>query len=486
MREFEQVDKLSWRVKIGFGIGDIFGGGSMVIIGFFYLYFLTDILLIDPWLAGIAFLLSKGFDAITDPIMGYISDRTRSRWGRRRPYFLFGSGLIFLSFTMMWYPIGYASEFNRFIYILCSYLFFSLAYTIVMIPYSALSSELTTNYDERTKLTTVRMFFSSFSSLFCAVAPLEIVKLFSDQRTGYVIMAVAFGLLFAIPQLVVFFMTKERPDFQKEPETFNFSNQFIKPFKTPTFLTFLLMYLLTMAIMDIIMSIMMYYMTYYLGRESDANYVLGVLLVLQIVALPFFSALSARTSKKTSFTMGAIWWAVIMIGSFFLSPGQPVWVIYVFASLVGFGSGGMVIMIYAMMPDVPDVDELYSGKRREGIYSGLITFMRKMSSALGIFLVSQMITFAGFIKPVEQTINGAGVLVKQTQTPEFMMSLRMIFAIVPVAALILCIFLSWRYRLTPEVHSRLNAFLTTRRSGGAVDPLEEAALKGYLEKRKNL
>ncbi len=479
----EDNTKLSLKTKIGFGAGDIFGGGSMIIVGFFYLYFLTDILLIDPRLAGIIFLISKGWDAISDPIMGTISDRTRTRWGRRRPYFLIGSGLVFLSFTMMWYPVAFEAEMARFAYVLAAYLFFSTAYTIVMIPYFALPSELTTDYHERTALSTVRMFFSSASSLFCAVVPLEIVKLFPDQRSGYVVMAITFGLIFSLPLLSVFFFTRERPEFQTESEPFRFKKQFIEPFKTPTFVNFLLMYLFTMATMDIIMSIMMYFMTYYIGRESEANFVLGALLIMQMVALLIFSFMSGRIGKKNAYALAAVWWLMIMLFSFLLKPGQHPAFIYIFAGLVGLGSGGMAVMVYSMMPDVPDVDELYSGKRQEGVYSGLMTFCRKLSSALGIFLVSQVIAGAGFIKPIEKTVDGVVILIKQPQTEQFIHILRLFFAIIPVIALILCIGLAIRYRLTPSVHNRMNALLTARRNGDDYDKAELQSIKDFLENK---
>lgn len=173
-------EKLSWNNKLGFGIGDIFGGGAMVVIGFF---------------------VSKAWDAVSDPIMGVITDRTRSRFGRRRPYFLAGVILIFLAFFFMWYPVGFKSETGRFVYVMAAYVFYSTVYTLVMIPYNAMASELTLDYDERTSLTTLRIFFSSVSSLICAVVPFEIVKSVDNERTGFIIMAVAFGLFFGLPYI---------------------------------------------------------------------------------------------------------------------------------------------------------------------------------------------------------------------------------------------------------------------------------------------
>jgi oligogalacturonide transporter len=301
--------KLPLSTKIGFGVGDIFGGGAMMIIGFYYLYFLTDVVLLTPALAGTVILVSKAWDAVSGPVMGIISDRTRTRFGRRRPYFLAGIVLIFLSFFAMWYPVDFNKELHRFIYILVANIFFSTVLDLVMIPYNALVPELTQDYNERTSLTTYRIFFSGFSSLLCAVIPWEIVKAFKPHiNTGFIVMAVAFGLFFALPFIATFLVTKERPEFQREPEPFHFKRSFIEPFKTPTFVSVMFMYLCAFVAMDMVMSIIIYFMTYYVGRQDETDYVLGVLLVVQLAVIPLYYLFSKRTSKKTAFvTAVAIW-----------------------------------------------------------------------------------------------------------------------------------------------------------------------------------
>lgn len=488
MSEEEKIsregEKLSWNTKLGFGIGDIFGGGAMVIIGFYYLYFLTDVLLISPALAGIVFFVSKAWDAVSDPIMGVITDRTRSRFGRRRPYFLAGVILIFLAFFFMWFPVGFEKEMVRFVYVMAAYVFYSTVYTLVMIPYNAMAAELTLDYDERTSLTTLRIFFSSVSSLICAVVPFEIVKSVGDERTGFIIMAVAFGLFFGLPYIWTFLATRERPEFQQEPRPFDMKESFIKPFTLPTFVPAIFMYLFSMTTMDIIMSIMVYYMTYYIGRPDETNYVLGVLLIVQIIVLPIFNLISKKTGKRSAYALAAALWLGFMLVSLAVTPGATGWVIYVFAALVGMGSGGMIIMIYAILPDIPDVDELFSGQRREGIYSGLTTFLRKLSSAFGIFLVSNLIEFAGYRKPVQETVNGATQLVKQVQTDQFLTILRLVFAVLPVVFLLLCLFATSKYGLTRDLHQRMKKLLDARRAGKDYDRAEEEELKSMLKGKK--
>ncbi|MBN1531293.1 MAG: MFS transporter [Spirochaetes bacterium] len=477
-------EALSLRTKLGFGAGDIFGGGSLVIIGFFYLYFLTDVLLISPVLAGTVFLVSKVWDAVTDPFMGIISDRTRTRFGRRRPYFLAGVVLVFLSFTMMWFPVDFTQEMHRFAFVLAAYVFFATSYTIVMIPYFSLASELTTDYNERTSLTTFRMIFSMVSSLTCALIPMEIVKSFQGQRAGYLVMALVFGLVFSLPFLATFFATRERPEFQKEMAPFDLKRSFIEPFRTPTFVNALFMYLFALTAMDILMSIIMYYMTYYIGRASETNYVLGAMLVTQVLSIPLFALISRRIGKKKSYMIACVEWLAVIVMSLLLGPRNPHFAIYLFGVLVGVGSGGIYVMVYSIMPDVPDVDELYSGMRREGMFSGIMTFMRKFGSAVGIFIVSYLLAFTGYRKPVEETVEGVTRLVQQQQSDAFILSLRLILVVVPAVFILAGLFNALRYRLTPEIHDRLNVFLTARRKGLAYSAGEEEELKRLMIRRR--
>lgn len=457
-------EKLSLRTKIGFGLGDIYGGGAGVIVSFYYLYFLTDVIRINPALAGTAFLISKLYDAVTDPFEGLLTDRTRTRFGRRRPYLLAGIGLVFLSFVLMWYPAAFESETVRFAYVIATYLFFSTVISIVMTAYNALAAELTLDYHERTSLSSIRIFFSTFASILAAVLPLEIVKLAPDPRTGYLWMGLSFGLFFALPFLATFFATRERPEFQRPNPPIDLRAIFLRPFRVRTFVVVMFMYLLAFVAMDTVSSIVIYFMKYYLGRGGEANYVSGALLVAQVASLPFYVWWSRKTSKRTGYLTGALIWVATMLFSFAITPDAPGWAVYVFAVMVGVGTGGIVVMVYAMFPDIPDVDELASGQRREGTYSAITSFMRKLSSAFALFLVSNSLAVAGYRQPVEETVAGVTRVVEQAQTPEFLLALRMVFAVTPVVLVGLAVLVALRYPLSAALHARLNAVLAARRA----------------------
>ena len=460
--------------KIGYGLGDIYGGGAGIIISFYYLYFLTDIIHLRPALAGLVILISKGYDAITDPFEGLISDRTRTKLGRRRPYLLAGIPLVFISFFLLFYPVSLEQEYARLIFVICTYLFYSTIVSIVMLNYNALQSELTSDYNERTQLSSLRIFFSAFSSLICAVVPLEIVDMVADVRQGYILMGIIFGLFFALPFIATFFSTKERKEFQKEPGKFDLKSAFIEPFKVKTFVHTLFMYLFAFIAMDVVSSILIYFMTYYLGRGSEANFVAGALLIAQVVILPFYVWYSKKYSKRAGYMLAAGIWSGLMLTSFFLGPNNPGFVIYVFASLVGFGTGGVVVMIYAIFPDIPDVDELRSGERREGIFSAMIGFMRKLSSAITLFLVSQIIDWTGYIAPVEEIVNGVVTMVEQAQPQSFIIGLRAIFILIPILFLLAGLFFASKNKLTRDHYQTLQQLLEKKRRD---DPLTESEIE---------
>lgn len=477
-----QSEKLPrWR-KIGYGVGDIYGGGSLVVVNFFYLIFLTDVIRISPALAGTVILISKVYDSITDPFEGVLSDRTRTSIGRRRPYLLAGIPLIFLSFIALFYPYSNENELARFGLVIVSYLFFSTVVSIVMLNYNALQSEMTLDYDERTSLSSVRIFFSTIASILAALVPIEIIKQFDDVREGYIVMGIVFGAFFALPFIFTFFAARERIEFQKPPEEFNWRAAFIEPFKMKTFVYALLMYLFAFVATDTVSSIVVFFMKYYILRGDEANYVAGALLVFQVISLPFYIWLSKRTSKRTGFITGAIIWLGTMFFSFFVAPGQPFLVVYIFAAIVGLGTGGVIVMMYAIFPDIPDVDELVTGERREGIYASLVTLIRKMSSAVAIFFVGLSIDRAGYIVPIEEITDGATRLIEQPQSDGFITVLRVIFAILPIVLLLISIFFARRYPLTPELHGRLNKVLAIKRG----DDPETAEIAEETEVLKQL
>ena len=167
------MEKLGPGTKLAYGLGDFYGGASAGIIGLFFLYFMTNVVGIAPLWGGAIVLFGKVIDAVTDPLMGAISDHTRARWGRRVSWFLFGIVPVALSYLLLWL-IPPVAQGMQVLYYFIVYAFFSCAFTMVMVPYGALPQELTSDNNERSALVGYRMAFSVIGGLLAAVVPDEI------------------------------------------------------------------------------------------------------------------------------------------------------------------------------------------------------------------------------------------------------------------------------------------------------------------------
>ncbi|MFO7636488.1 MAG: MFS transporter [Clostridia bacterium] len=458
MKNLTSQKKLGKFEMMVFGAGDIFGGGAQLIVNFFYLIFLTDVVKLNPALAGTIVLISRIWDAVSDPMMGLITDNTRSKYGRRRPYILIGSFGIIAAFTMLWWPVGFSSQTATFIYILFAYLFYSTVSTIIMVPYSSMSSEVSMEYKERTVLNGTRLFFSQVSSLLCAVIPMQIVKAAPDVRTGYILLGLVFGIFFAIPLFSIFFVCRERAPMTGTKSKFSF-DIFLSPIKIRSFRILIVMYLLAFFSMDVISSIFAYYMKYFLQRPGELDFVLGTMLISQIVFLPIVVKAAVKVGKAQTFMAGAAVW---ILGAAFLGiygAEWPAWAIYVIAAVIGAGLSGCIVMAWTMYPDVTDVGELYFNERKSGSFSGIMTFARKSSSALGIFLVSLILEFSGYMKP--DTVDGVEVLYAQPDS--FIAALRFIVFVIPVVLLAVTILFARKYPLSKQMNDRLRDYLEFKR-----------------------
>lgn len=453
---------ITLREKLIFGSGDIFIGGSQVIMAFFYLRFLTDVVQISPALAGTVVLVSKIWDAISDPVMGVITDNTRTRWGRRKPWFILAFFGIISSFILLWYPVGFETEIKKFIYVLLTYVYFSTVSTVCLVPYSSMSSEISTDYSERNTINGMRLFFSQLSSLLAAVLPLAIVDRFDDPATGWLTMAVVFSIFYAIPWLMMFFFTHERVPLSDQKSKFELET-FLRPFQVLCFRKLILMYFLAYLSMDVTAAIFQYYMYYYLERKDETELVIGTLLIAQVVLIPLVVYLANRYGKATVFRYSILIW---LAGACLLAVYQSDWpdyMIYLIAALVGSGVVGCVVMPWSIFPDVTDVGELRFGYRIAGSFSGVLTFSRKFSGAIGIFTVGMILEFSGYLPPIQKMQDGRFTEILQQQPESVITALQLIVFVVPMVLLVPAWFAARTYPLDKQTHGRLRRYLEYQR-----------------------
>ena len=440
---------------LAFAVGDFFGGGSFNIINFLYPGFLALAVGLPAHLAGLVILIARVFDAVTDPVMGFISDRMLVRFGTRRGALLIAAPLIVLSLTLMFFPFQNPSVTVRFWAVLLSAIFFYAVQTSFMIPYFSLSSEMTADYTERARMMSLRLGFSIFASIICVAVPGIIINQF-DGNFGYIVMSISFGLVFMICTGITGLFAKEGIPPPKKAEPFELQN-FIRPFRVKPFRQYLGIFLCTQITMAVMSALFFFYIDFYFARdmtaagESNVVGLIGAALMfgMQIVALPVYLAMIKRVGKMAVYIIGAgIWIAGALVLPLLPANANPIQ-LYILAAVLGFGISGPGLIPHAIFPDVVDVGELQLGIRTAGSFSGIANMVNKFSQAIGLGIVMTGIGLAGF---VEQAIYpGAAPVVSQPITAQY--AIIWIMTLAPLVFMTIGILLCTRYRLNKERHA---------------------------------
>jgi len=446
---------------MAFAVGDIFGGGSFNIINFLYPGFLALAVGLSAQLAGVVILAARIFDAVSDPVMGFISDRMRIRFGTRRGVLIVSAPLIVLAMFLMFYPYKNPSTTVRFWQVLMSYIFFYAVQTSIMIPYLSLSSEMTEDYTERARITSLRLGCSIFSSIVCVAVPGMIVSQF-DGNTGYIAMSLIFGVVFMIFVGITGLFAKEGIPAPKKAEPFAVKD-FIRPFKVKPFRQYLYIFICCQMTMAIMSALFFFYVDFYFCRdmtaqgESNIVGLLGAALMfgMQIVALPVYLAMIKRTGKTLVYIVGSVIWIVGALFLFIIPAGSNPVIIYILAAVLGFGISGPGLIPHAVFGDVVDVGNLQFGVHTAGAFSGIANFTNKISQAIGLAIVMAVIGAAGF---VEQDISeGAAKVTSQPVSAQT--AIIAVMALAPLVFMSVGIFICTRYRLNKERHEQVLAAL---------------------------
>jgi Na+/melibiose symporter-like transporter len=453
-------NKMTKAEKFIFASGDIFGGGGQSILSVLYLIFLTNIIKINPVWAGAVIMISKVYDAVIDPLMGIISDNTRTSIGRRRPYLLLGGILIFFSIALLWFPIGFQSDTAKITYVTITYLFYCTAGSIISVPYSSLSTEVTLDFKERNGLNMLRLTVSLIATAVCTLVP---TFLFENLTTGklpltlfYRILVFGFGLLFAIPIILIGLFVKERAPYNSAKATFSITT-FSKPFKVKAFKKLLLLYISQSITLDIVSAVIMYYSLYVI-KGLGSTVFLGTFLGIQLLLFPLINNNINKVSKTKIYRLGLPLTIVASIALAFYPTTFPIWGVYIVTGLMALGFAGAQTMSWIMFPDVVDISELGLKERITGSFSGLMAFVRTSSTAIAIFLIGLILGFTGFITPSDS--NPIPV-----QPPAAILGIRLVICLAFVLIMSFAYITAQRFHLTPHVSNRVKYFLDKQHEG---------------------
>ncbi|MFZ5821759.1 MAG: MFS transporter [Chloroflexota bacterium] len=463
--------RLSLWTKLVFGSGDWSTSSLGTLRQIFYAIFLTDVVGLEPRLASIAALIGILWDAINDPLVGVLSDRIDTRWGRRRPFLLWFAIPYGLSFIILWWAPPFENQVALAAVITLAFMLSDTLQTLVGVPLYALTPEITLDYDERTSLTGYRMFFNLLASLVTAVAAPAIVDSAlasgATQQQGYLIVAALFGGLSVLPLLLIFFFIRERPrspqEIRAEREISFFETVRVAwsniPFRFATGL-----YMLNWITFDMVALSLPFFISYWVSGGNLLQKALGLpiestvfalLLITSVLVLPFWVWLSNRLNKHIAYVIGMSFWGVVQLLIFTIQPGQLTYILAL-SVLAGISVSTAHVLPDALFPDVIEWDELRTRRRQEGIYYGVKNFIRKLTGALAIFIALQVLGWFGYQSPPE----GATFF---QQSPITVTAIRVMAG--PFGALLLfsAVAMAWFYPLTRERHTRIRRLLERRK-----------------------
>ncbi len=465
MTELVQT-KVPRLTKIFYGTGDWGVATFNTLRQIFYAIFLTDVVGLEPRLASFAVLIGVIWDAINDPLVGVLSDKVRSRWGRRRPFLLLFAVPYGAAFFILWWTPPWQSQVMLMVHMMFAYALSDTLQTLVVVPYHALTPELTSDYDERTSLASYRMFFNFIASIITAVtAPMIVdatVKAGGTQQQGYVLVSVIFGVSSIIPYLLIFFTVRERPADSHTTELISLRETLHTAWGNIPFRYATAIYMLNWVTFDLVGVLLPYFLVYWIAQGNllavvpgfglpIESVVLGLMLITAVFVLPLWTWLAQRLGKRIAYIIGIAFWAVLMALIIFVPPMNYTLVV-VMSVLIGISVSAAHVLPDAIFPDVIDWDELRTGTRHEGIYYGIKNFTRKLATAFAIFLTLQVLGRVGYQSPPDGVTQFA-------QSGSVLWAIRILTGPVCVLLLLSVIVVTWLYPLDRHRYQRIRRLL---------------------------
>ncbi|MDR2786227.1 MAG: MFS transporter [Treponema sp.] len=431
-------ERLSVREKLGFGVFDLGGNMMFSVMGFWCLHYLTDVAGLTAALAGFVLMIGKVWDAVTDPAMGFISDRTKTPLGRRRPYLVAGAIPMGLIFWFFFTVPDVSGQTALAVWAALALILFNTFSTVLNVPYSSLTPELSSDYHEQTSLNGFRFGFAVFGTIVGAAAVQPLVSLFATPRQGFSMTGLILGGLVAVTSLLTFFGTREKKPLKSDLPPENFFGTYRAVFANKPFVILVVTYMLHLTALTLLQGIIIYYTKYIYNNEAVATPAMALLLLVAMAFIPVSVLVSKKIGKKAVYQICFIILSIATIVIFFL--GHILGIRFFFAVMVfaGIGVGFNYVAPFAMVPDTITYDELRTGRRKEGAYYGIWTFFSKIGSSLAV-LLSGLILQAG------------GYIADAVQSGKALFAIRLIIGPVPAAVFICAALLMRLYPLNEKV-----------------------------------
>lgn len=470
-------DYIPVKEKISYGFGSLMDGGGVALMSCIMLNYMTNGLGIAMGVAATIMMISKAWDAISDPLMGIISDGTRSKYGRRKPYMVVGGFCLMVALFLLLAPINRwgLSITGKTIYILAMYLFWNTCSTVTQVPYTSMSSDISPDYRERNNANTVKLVCTAVSSGLAYVVPLLLLEAYTAPDSSmlpaitdvqfWLITAGIFGTMFGVGLIQCGLYVKERikPVENQKKEKFNI-NTYLEPFRNRSFKWHIAMYVSAYMCMDILAALAVYYAvdvwrgTTLFGMAFTSMFIIAPIMVAAVIAFPLVRYIMDKKNKQYAFRLGL---PLYILSGLMMAIMDPAWtptvVIPIAAFLMGFGFGGAQMMPWIIFPDTVDIAELKLGTRPTGNYSGIMTLVRKLAGALGVWIVGLVLGFVGYIESTSE--------ITIIQSAKVLMTIRLLLGGSIVVLISFGLFASFKYKVDNKKLTRIRYFIERKKAG---------------------
>ena len=437
------VERLTLKTRIGYGIGDIAICLYWSGVGLYLLYFYTDVVGISGSLAGLIYFIGMAWDAATDPFMGYIAERTRTKWGVYRPYLLFGNIPLALTFILLfWVPPLEGS--SLFFFLLFANLLHRTCFTLVSVPFSSLTPRITSDSRERTNLTGFRMLGAQTGTNLMALLAFPIIFWVGgeDESMGFIVLASIAGITAILIHSITFITVKE-PESDQGIERVggSLADAAMAIGKNKPFWLVFSATLIVGITTIFFGNNLIYYTKYALGLHEFQGLILGVSSASAFLAIPIWAYFALKIGKRNSWLI-SMSLLVFSFLFFYLYPIKNFIELLIVLIALGIGNGATGVLFWSMLPDTIEYGEWKTGVRTESSLYGFMTFAQKGGIAISALILGMLLTNIGFIP-------------NTVQSEETLESLKSLMTFIPLAGVVISFILVYFYPIDSKFHKKL-------------------------------
>lgn len=474
---------------INYSYANMYMGGAGYIISMYFTVFLTDVVNLSLNQAGIVVMIATVWDAFTDPVMGIITDRTRSKTGKHRRYLLWGIPLMVISYTLLWNSFGLNGKTNPALamaYFIIVYMLYKTAYTVIGVPHTAMLPELAPEYNLRTQYNSVGYLFNSAGMVPAFGIVVVILAIFgsddnltSASKAPFLAIGIVLSLFFGVAVFLTYSKTREPSSLNNKNDKLDIRyiiREYVLVFKNRSFRQYFFMSLAYQFSTGFYANSKVYYIKYLANQYSGYALFNAVAGVAEAAAFPLNYALTMKHGKKKCGNIVTpLMVAGLAIGLIMQSGGSFFWSALMMLSMIlyPFGMSGLGFVSTNIFPDLTDVDELITGRRREGVIATFSTLIKKSIS--GVMAAMVGFTLQGFGLVTGDTVSEyektTGSLFAQSDSA--VIGVRICVAVIPIVAAVISLILLKRFAMTKDDHTMIRAAIATKHRYGSVTLSDE-------------